>query len=171
MLEGSADGGTTWAEFPTADDAALLFSLNTNGPISPNYVFHGEFLLRIQKGALIAADASLTVPEIAGGTGGNEAYVSYEIWEETTPVGTCDANAATGPGGTGSNWTLRWSGSSLADGTPTLSGTAPTLAKPADEESAGASLRLCFKLAAASGLIPVDTAKGTWKLVATEKEG
>ena len=155
MLEGSINEGGAWAEYGTPDEAAVIFNLDN---LQQQTDYYSEFWVRIKQGDKVVNPVELTLPTVTAGTGGNEDYLNYEIYNVTS-TGTCSAgNLGTAP--------KVWNGNIGAESitaTPPL----PDLTGKGDV-SASDPVKLCFVVKSTTELKPVLTASATWKLLGTE---
>lgn len=154
-LEGSTtDASTGYAEHASAGAAGtLVFDLpDVAASLAPGDVIYAPFWVRLDSAT--TNDATLLPVEIAPGSGGNEANISYTI----TAIDAADPCDGTVTG------TVVATGSSLS----VLTGaTSVVLTKGVPGTSAGAPVQLCFAVTGKPTLVQGEDATATWEFRAS----
>ena len=154
-LEGSIDGGTVWDDYGAAGEAAVLFNQDNLQLVTSYYK---EFWVRIKAGEKAVNNIEVSLPSVTRGSGGNENYLDYEIFN-ITAAGSC-AEGALGAA------PKIWSGNIGAESV-VVDGTLPELVGL--DTLPSAPVKLCFVVTTTSQLQAMLPASGTWKLLGTEK--
>jgi predicted ribosomally synthesized peptide with SipW-like signal peptide len=148
-LEGSTDGGRTYSQHPTAEEAGVLnFELPVTN-LSPGSWINGELKVRLAQGTTNNAQFRLQ----GAGTSGHLKGVAVYTWRDFE--GTC----ADKP------YDLDNAMAFSLDGATYRSGLIP-LTKGASAEVAGEPVTICFAVLGGSGMPQGQTGAYAWKVSA-----